>query len=100
MAEAYGCILEKCKRTLLRNAADRAVVEKRAAAIGARYFLEKGEAKIEERQFEKARELLREAKVYLHSSTLGLAVLGLGIAPVATTRLMSFWKWIRNGAAA
>ena len=82
------------------NAADRAVVEKRAAEIRARYLLEEGKSKLRERQFDKARELIREANGYLHSAKLSLALLGLGIAPGATTRLLSFWKWFRDGVAA
>jgi len=44
--------------------------------------------------------LISEANGYLHSSSLSLAVLGLGIAPGVTTKLMSFWSRIRNGASA
>jgi glycosyltransferase involved in cell wall biosynthesis len=100
MAEAYWCILEKFQHTLPLEASGRAVVEKRAAEIHARYLLEEGKCKLEERQFDKARELIAEANGFLHSSALSLAVVGLGIAPSATTRLMSFWSWIRNGATA
>jgi glycosyltransferase involved in cell wall biosynthesis len=100
MAEAYWCILEKFQRTLPLEGPERSVVEKRAAEIRARYLLEEGKCKLEERQFDKARELIAEANVFLHSAMLSLAVVGLGIAPGATTRLMSFWSWIRHGATA
>ena len=100
MTEAYWCILEKYKRTLPLQDADRAAVEKRSAEIRARYLLEEGKCKLDERQFDKARELIAEANGYLHSSRLSLAVMGLGIAPGATTKLISFWNWIRNGASA
>jgi glycosyltransferase involved in cell wall biosynthesis len=96
MAEAYWTILEKCKRTLPLNAADRAVVEKRAAEIHARYLLEEGKCKLEERQFDKARELMRQANGHWHRPSLRLAILGLGIAPATTTKLMAFWQRIRN----
>ena len=100
MAEAYWSILEKFKVTLPLKEADRAVVEKRSAEIRARYLLEEGKCKIEERQFDKARELIAEANGYFHKSSLSLAVFGLGVAPGATTKLMSFWSRIRNGASA
>lgn len=100
MAEAYWGILEKFKRTLPLQDTDRAVVERRAAEIRARYLLEEGKCKLGERQFDKARELIAEANGYLHKSTLSLAVLGLGIAPSATGRFLSFWNRIRNGASA
>jgi hypothetical protein len=76
------------------------VVEKRAAEVRARYLLEEGKCKLEERQFDQALQLISEANGYLHSSTLSLAVLGLSIAPGATAKLMSFWNRIRNGASA
>jgi len=100
MTQAYWDILEKCKRTLPLTDMDRTVVDKRAAEIRAMYLLEEGKCKITERQFEKARGLISEANGYLHSSKLSLAVLGLGIAPSATGKLISFWKRIRNGTLA
>lgn len=100
MVEAYWCILEKCKRTLPLQNSDRAVVEKRAAEIRAQYLLQEGKCKLEERQFDKARELIAEANGYLHSSKLSLTLLGLGIAPDATTKLIAFWNWIRGGTKA
>jgi glycosyltransferase involved in cell wall biosynthesis len=100
MSEAYWSMLETFKRTLPLNDTDRAVVEKRAARIRARYLLEEGKCKLAEHQFDKARELIAEANGYWRSPRLSLAVLGLSIAPKATTKLMSFWNRIRNGASA
>ena len=100
MAEGYWTILEKFKRTLPLKDADRDVVEKRAAEIRARYLLEEGKCKIDERQFEKAHQLIAEANKYWHKPSLSMAVLGLSIAPGATAKLMSFWQRIRNGASA
>jgi glycosyltransferase involved in cell wall biosynthesis len=96
MVEAYWAILEKCKRTLPLQNSERALVEKRAAEIRAQYLVEQGKCKLEERQIDRARELIAEANGYLHSSKLSLALLGLGIAPGATTRLIAFWKRIRG----
>jgi glycosyltransferase involved in cell wall biosynthesis len=100
MLEAYWCILEKCKRTLPLKNSDRALVEGRAAEIRAQYLVQEGKCKLEDRQFDKARELIAEANRYLHSSKLSLALLGLGIAPGATTKLIAFWNWIRSGTKA
>ncbi len=100
MAEAYWNILEKYKRILPLKVADRAVVEKRAAEIRGRYLLEEGKCKLEERRFDKGRELISEANGYLRKPSLSLTVLGLNIAPGATTKLISFLKRIRNGASA
>jgi len=100
MVEAYWSILEKCKRTLPLKDSDRAVVDRRAAEIRARYLLEEGKCKLEEGQFAKARELISEANGYLHSSTLSLAVFGLSVAPSVTAKLISFWRRIRNGGSA
>ena len=66
MAEGYLTILEKYKRTLPLKDADRAVVEKRAAEIRARYLLEEGKCKIDQRDFAEGSELISEANQYLH----------------------------------
>jgi glycosyltransferase involved in cell wall biosynthesis len=100
MAEAYWNMLEKFKSVLPLNPRDRAVVDKRAAEIRASYLLEEGKCKLAERKFDKARELLAEANDYLHRSSLSLAVLGLGIAPSATGKLITFLRRVRNGAPA
>jgi glycosyltransferase involved in cell wall biosynthesis len=100
MVEGYWTILEKFKRTLSLNETDRAVVEKRAAEVRAKYLLEEGKCKLEEREFRKARQLFREANGYLHRLSLSAAVFGLTIAPGATARLMSLWRRSRNGVSA
>jgi hypothetical protein len=99
MNEAYWNILEKFKRTLPLNDAERALVNQRAAEIKGLYLLEEGKCKLTERKFEKARQLILEANTYLHSSKLSLAALGLGVAPNATGRLISLWEQIRNGTS-
>jgi glycosyltransferase involved in cell wall biosynthesis len=99
MIEGYWNILEKFKRTLPLTDADRAMVEKRAALIRARYLLEEGKCKIDAHQFEDARHLISEANKYFHKSLLSLAVLGLGVAPRPTAQLMSFWRRIQSASA-
>jgi glycosyltransferase involved in cell wall biosynthesis len=100
MIEGYSIILEKFKRTLPLKNGDRELVEKRAAEIKARYLLEEGKCKIEERQFDKARQLIAEANGYLRRPSLSAAVFGLNIAPGTTAKLMALWNKIRNGASA
>lgn len=96
MAEGYWSILEKLRRTLTLQDANRTLLDKRAAEIRARYLLEEGKCKLEERQFDKARELVSEANCHWNRSTLSLAIWGLSIAPSTTTRCTSFWSRIRQ----
>jgi len=100
MIEGYWNILEKFKRTLPLKDADRAVVEARAAQIRARYLLEEGKCKLEERQFDQARELISEANDYLRKPSLSAAVFGLKFAPGATAKVLSYWTRLRNEASA
>jgi len=99
MAEGYSIILEKFKTLPLKDS-DREVVEKRAAEIRARYLLEEGKCQLQERHFDKARQLISEANGYMRRPSLSLAVFGLNVAPAATWKLMSFWSRLRNGASA
>jgi len=100
MAEGYWAILEKYKQTLPLKDEDRATVEKRAAEIKARYLLEEGKNKLDQRRFDEARKLFSEANGYLRKPGLSLALLGLTIAPRATSKLISVWNRIRQGASA
>lgn len=100
MAEAYWNMLEKYKRTLPLKDSDRAIVEKRAAEIKARYLVEEGKCKLSERQFDKAKEMFSEANAYLRRPSLALTVFALGIAPAATTKVISLVNRIRSGARA
>jgi uncharacterized protein HemY len=75
-------------------------VEKRAAEIRARYLLEEGKNKLEQGQFDEARKLISEANGYFHKSSLSLTLLGLRVAPAATSKLISVWNRIRYGASA
>ncbi len=96
MAEGYWTILEKYKQTLPLKEVDRKVVEKRAAEIRARFLLEEGKSKMDQRDFAQARKLFSEANQYLHKASLSLTVIGLSIAPGATSKLVSYWNRIRN----
>ncbi len=100
MAEGYSTILEKYQQPLPLQDADRKVVEKRAAEIRARYLLEEGKNKLEQGQFADARKLISEANGYFRKSSLSLTLLGLRVAPAATSKLISVWNRIRYGASA
>ncbi len=99
MAEAYWSILEKFKRTLPLKDEDRDVVEKRAAEIRAMYLVEEGKCRLDERQFDKAREHFTEANRTLRAARLSLVLLGLRIAPNVTSKLASLWNRLLSGAA-
>jgi glycosyltransferase involved in cell wall biosynthesis len=99
MTEGYWKILEKYKRTLPLNDADREMVEKRADDIRAKYLLEEGKSKLEERQFDEGRQLIAEANGHLQWPSLSAAVLGLRFAPGTTMKLMEFWRWIKRRAS-
>jgi glycosyltransferase involved in cell wall biosynthesis len=100
MVENYWTMLEKYKRTLPLKDADRDMVEKRAVEIRAKYLLEEGKCKLEERQYDEGRQLIAEANGYFRRPSLNAAVLGLSIAPVAATKLMFFWRRIKKGTSA
>jgi glycosyltransferase involved in cell wall biosynthesis len=95
MTEAYWMILEKALRTLPLNDSDRNLVRERAAEIKARYLFEQGKLQLDQRQFNKARELFSEANRQLRRPRVSLALLGLKIAPNTTGRLISVWHRVR-----
>ncbi len=97
MAEGYVTILEKYQTSLPLQPADREIVEKRTKQIRAKYFLEEGKSKLSQREFVEARKALAQANEYYRKPGIGLAVLGLGIAPSATAKLVSFINKIRFG---
>jgi len=98
MAEAYWRILEKLKRTLPLKESDRHVVESRAAEIKARYLLEEGRCSLEERQFDKAKELLSEANGYFQRPSLRVMLFGLSLAPGTTAKLIAIRNRILHAA--
>ena len=100
LVEGYWAILEKYKQTLPLKDAQRAMVEKRAADIRARFLVEEAKSKLGERQFGEARKLFTEANTYLHKASLSAVVFGLKIAPGTTAKLISFFNRMRHGAAA
>ncbi|MGA8441368.1 MAG: glycosyltransferase family A protein [Candidatus Sulfotelmatobacter sp.] len=98
MAEAYWIILDKVSRTLPLNDSDRDVVEKRKQDVRAHHLVEEGKFQLHQRQFEKARALFSEANGHLRKPKLNLVLLGLRIAPKATSRIFCFLTRIRSGA--
>ena len=89
MAEAYWIILEKAKQTLPLTDVDREIVETRARAIRARYQVEEGRVYLREGKFDKAEEMFSQANAYLRSPKVRLVLIGLKIAPRATSKLVN-----------
>jgi glycosyltransferase involved in cell wall biosynthesis len=100
MVEAYWNALERFKQVLPLNAAQREVVDKRAAEIRTRYLVEEGKRQLGEQHFDKARELLAEANQKLKAPTLGAVLLGLKIAPGVTGKMVWLWGRIVNSMSA
>jgi glycosyltransferase involved in cell wall biosynthesis len=100
MAEGYLTILEKYKTSLPLQPADREAVEKRAQQIKAKYFLEDGKSRLSQREFKEARTALAKANEFYRKPSISLTVLGLGVAPGATAKLVEFVDKIRFGAKA
>ncbi len=98
MAEGYRLILEKAAQNLPLTAAQRKTVQDRAAEIRARHLLEEGKDHLSVRDFPKARERLAEANHYFRHAKLSLVLLGLKVAPNATSRLFAFWMQWHHGA--
>ena len=98
MVEAYWQILEKFKKTLPLDDEQRQVVENRAAEIRVRYLVVEGRNRLNEGQFDKARELFSEACRTRTTPRLKLILLGLKVAPGATGRLVSLWGRIQNSS--
>jgi glycosyltransferase involved in cell wall biosynthesis len=98
MAEACWVILEKADRSLDVSAADRDLIRKRAKEIRSLYLLEEGKCHLQERHFDKARQLFSEANQHFRKPSVGLAVAGLRVAPGLTGKLISVWNRIRRGA--
>lgn len=99
MSEAYWKILEKTLSTLPLSASDRQLIKNRSVEIRAAHILEEAKNQIVIRQFPKARNLLCEANVYFRRPLVTLAILGLGVAPSATAKLIWLWTRVRNGPA-
>ena len=100
MAEAYLNMLEQFQRTLPLSEAQRSLVQNRIAYAKALYMLEEGKCRLEEREYEQAKELITGANAYYRRSSLSLTVLGLNLAPGTTSKLISFILRKRNGALA
>jgi glycosyltransferase involved in cell wall biosynthesis len=97
MTEAYWKILEKIAKTLPLSAAQRKLVDERAAEIRARYLVEQGKLELQERHPEKARELFAEANLHFRKLKLSMAVRSLKLAPLPACRLLAAWSR-RRGA--
>ena len=89
MAEAYLNILEKTLQSLPLSASQRTLVQNRATEIRAQYCLEEGKYRLQQREFDQAKNFLREANLHFRRSKVSLILLGLAIAPKTTSKLAS-----------
>lgn len=96
MAEAYWVIMEKIARTLPLSKSQSELVIKRRQESRAVYLLEEGKQQLQNLDFTKAKRLLAEANHHFRRAKISLAVLGLGIAPSATRKILSAWTRISN----
>jgi glycosyltransferase involved in cell wall biosynthesis len=92
MVEAYWFILDKARRTLPLTDAQREIVVTRAAEVRARYLVEEGKIYLRDGQFDKAREMFSQANTYHQTTKISLVLLGLKIAPRATSKLVAVAK--------
>ena len=95
MAEAYWIILEKAQTLPLKDL-DRGIVETRAREIRARYQVEEGKVCLREGNFDKAEEMFSLANAHLRSPRVSLVLIGLKIAPRATSKLVDLAGRTRN----
>ena len=100
MVEAYWLILQKADQNLPLSEKQRRVVRDRAAEIRARYLFEEGKNDLSARNFTKARERFAEANHHFRRAKLSLMLLGLKVAPNATSRIFAYWTHWHSGATA
>jgi glycosyltransferase involved in cell wall biosynthesis len=100
MAEGYWLILEKADKKLPLTAPQRKLVQGRAAEIRARYLVEEGKSHLSAGDFPEARERFAEANRCFRQAKLSLVLLGLKVAPNATSRLFAFLTQRHNGVSA
>jgi glycosyltransferase involved in cell wall biosynthesis len=96
MTEAYWNILDKALQTLPLKQSDRTLVQNRAAEIRAQYLLEEGKYRLQQKDFDEARTLLKEANGYVRQWKVSLVLLGLAIAPMATGKLASMMEGVHT----
>ncbi len=98
MLEAYLIILEKQTRTLPLSGAQRKFVSTRISDIQARYFIEQAKTQLGEGRFDQARQLFVEANKSLRQWKVSLALFGLSVAPVTTSKVIFIWQRVLSGS--
>lgn len=96
MIEAYWQILKNADRKLPLTESQRKLVRERAAEIHARYLLEEGKNDLSARNFVQARQRFAEANCYFKKPQLSLFLLGLRLAPAATSKFFTRWSQWNN----
>jgi len=95
MAEAYLNILKKTESLALSDS-QRTLVQNRTTEIRAHYCLEEGKYRLQLKEFDQAKNFLREANRYYRRPKVSLILFGLSIAPKTTSKLASLVEEIRN----
>jgi GT2 family glycosyltransferase len=93
MAEAAWVILDKMQQKLPLSDGQRRIAKTRAAQMRACYLTEEGKIHLREGRLDEARAMLSEANSYVSNPRVSLVLLGLKIAPRATSKLID----LRNG---
>lgn len=100
MLEAYWMILDKANRTLPVNEAQRKLLETRMSQIRASILVEQGKFQLTQGRLDAARELFSEANKASRQWKITMALIGLSIAPQATSRLIFAWNRVLSGFSA
>jgi glycosyltransferase involved in cell wall biosynthesis len=96
MQEAYLIILEKTARTLPLTGAQHQLVRQRASETRVRCLVEQSKLQLGEGRFAQAKELLSEANKTAGHLKFRVALLGLSIAPVTTSKLIFAWHRLHS----
>lgn len=96
MLEAYLTILQKLTQTLPLSDVQRKVVSDRLSEMNTRYLIERGKLQLGEGRFDQARALFAEANKSLRQWKISLALVGLAVAPAATSRLIFVWQRVQS----
>ena len=100
MLEGYLTILEKAVVNLPLSDSQKRLVSERIAQIRSWTCVEQGKSQLREGKFDQAKELFAEANKSCRQWKISLALLGLRMAPQATSRLIFAWNRVLNGFSA
>jgi hypothetical protein len=97
MIEGYAAILDKALRSLPLNDSQRALVSGHLAKIRAWSWVEQGKSQLRNGNVSEATRLFSEANKSSPQWKVALTLLGLRMAPQATSRLVFAWSRVLHG---